>query len=261
MAEPEYGVIEPGTIEPGTIIKVPHKQKPIVVSVFGPNGYLENVKEMRRHFSCLPYYTDITFRPATTSESISASVYDFKNLARPRIFDSEGLQIGRITRTSEGVFANALDENSNPIVDESVLKNLLNECKNINGIWLYQGDNPNLRDFGFAPYDTFKQSELDAGQDAGDFVEEGLARVLEHTEGCAVSLQQIASRKNYSMGVGVDRFDSVKEPVQRVASLSSGWGNMDIDWLAVGGDNRDMYDDGYAFGVLEKDAEGVAKNF
>lgn len=50
-------------------------------------------------------------------------------------------------------------------------------------------------------------------------------------------------------------FDSVNEPIIRVSALYSFW---DDDRLYVFSDDHGDYGDGYAFGVLGKDAEGVA---
>ena len=69
----------------------------------------------------------------------------------------------------------------------------------MNGILLYQSNNPKLRDFGFAPYETFKQGI----QESGDFAKAGLARVLEHTKGTAENLKQISSLKHYKLGINI----------------------------------------------------------
>ena len=52
----------------------------------------------------------VSFREPTTSESISAAVYDFADFAKPQIFDPRRLQVGRIARSPKGVFANPLKD-------------------------------------------------------------------------------------------------------------------------------------------------------
>lgn len=256
MEKPNYGIIEAKKPEfpQRNLLRVPHKEGILIVAypAFGPNTYKKNLEIMSEGYSHSKELPKISFRPATTSKSISAAAYDFENLAKPQIFDSKWLQAGRIVKTSEGVFANPpRDKQGNPITDEKILKYLLDggfindvffdKAENVNGIYL--GEN----DFGFAPYETFEKGI----QDSGKFAEGGLARILEHTmRKVAKNLKAISSSKNYPNGINVWGFDEVKKPVLRVASLYCD-GLLDNNGLRIDGDWSG--DNGYAFGVL-KDA-------
>lgn len=215
------------------------------LDAFGPNYFNQNVAEMQKQYSHPDTGEIITFREPATAESILAASYNFAKKAKPEILDPRWLQLGRIVRASEGVFVNVPRDAGNPITNEQVLKSFLKADKKVNGIWLLDND------FGYAPYETFKQGV----QDGGDFAEGGLARVLEHTEKTAENLKEIASKRNYPKGVNVWGFDSVNQPVLRVASLGSGW-PLDCGLLGVVG-RWDDYDYGCAFGVLVG-AEGTA---
>ena len=253
MENTEYGVRnpEPRNLLPEiSLLMVPHKGRKLICGhpAFGPNFYSGNLESMGQshyHSNELP---EISFKPSTTSESISASAYKFGEMAKKQIFNPSWLQVGYIVRASEGVFANTKE------VDESVLKSLLNKCERVNGIWLYQGNEPELRDFAYAEYETFKQGI----QDSGDFTESGLAGILEHSNEKSVpKLSEILSPKYYPKGVDVFGFDAVKEPILRVACLYSDR-FLDDDRLNVDGSSVD-YRNGCAFGVRNADAEGVAQ--
>ena len=254
MENTEYGVRnpEPRNLLPEiSLLMVPHKGRKLICGhpAFGPNFYSGNLESMGQshyHSNELP---EISFKPSTTSESVSASAYEFGTLAKPQILDRNWLQLGPIVRTSLGVFVNIKE------VDESVLKSLLNKCEKVNGIWLYNGEDITLRDFGFAEYETFKQGV----QDSGDFAEGGLARILEHTpKKSAPNLRKISSTKFYPRGVEVFGFDKVKVPILRVACLISDRDLVDVR-LDVYGDYSVDDGYGYAFGVRNADAEGVAQ--
>ncbi|MEK6840752.1 MAG: hypothetical protein AABX79_02245 [Nanoarchaeota archaeon] len=243
--ETKHGVIERKKEIPIIrLLVVPHRSNDLTVSypAFGTNDFRTNIEEMQKSYSHPVTGKGISFREPTTSESISAAAYDFGNLAKPQIFDPRWLQLGFIVRTAEGVFANPpKNSERNPVTDEKTLKSMLNNAKKENGIWLL----PN--DFGFAPYETFQQGV----QDCDSFTESGLARLLEHTEEKAAgSLREIASPKFYKRGINVFGFDSVKEPVLRVAGLASGRGLGDDGLDVVGYDFVDG-GGGLAFGVLE----------
>lgn len=257
MTETQYGIrkAEAREILPeiDLLPKILHAGEKLDVAIFGPDTYEHNISNMQKKYFHSRELSSIYFKPATSAESISIAAHNFKNFAKPQIFNPNWLHATRILKTSEGFFANLpKDEKGNLIIDEKILKNYLNESKKVNGIYLYE-NNSIIKDFGFAPYETFKQGV----QDAGDFVESGLARVLEHTEKTAEKLKEIASKENYSGGVEVWGFDSVNEPVLRVAGLDSGlirtYGR-----LGVVGDYCYGYY-GFAFGVLDKSAEGASQ--
>ncbi len=260
MEKPNYGIIKAKKPEfpQRDLLRVPHKEGILTFAypAFGPNTYKKNLEIMSEGYSHSKELPKISFRPAITSESISAAAYNFEHIAKPLIFDLNELQAGRIVKTSEGVFVNPpKDEQGNPIIDEKILKYLLdggfvnnvffNKAERVNGIYL------GANDFGFASYETFERGV----QDSGKFAEGGLARILEHTmRKVAKNLKMISSSKNYPNGVNVGGFDEVKEPVLRVAGLYSGGGVGGVR-LGVSGDDwggdRGLGGVGYTFGVLK----------
>lgn len=255
MAKTAYGIVKATKLLPERdLFRVPHKKGTLIVGfpAFGPNTYLDNIQEMQKSYSHSRELPKISFRNQTTAESISVAAYDFENLAKPQIFDSKWLQAGYIVRTSQGVFANPpKDKQGNIVSDEKKLTLLLNGVKPIKVCQgkVYLGEN----DFGFADYNSFQRGV----QDCDTFAEGGLARILEHSDGVVQNLRKIASPKNYKRGVNVSAFDSVKEPIVRVARLGS-CGGIDGDRLSVSGDDWfGSYGDGYAFGGLNS-AEGSA---
>jgi hypothetical protein len=250
MTKQTYGIIEETQEQPKfpvrTLLRVPHQGlvEGLVVSreAFGTNTFRVNTAEMAKSY-CYPNTREvIRFREPTTSESISAAAFDFNKIAKPEIFDLKWLQAGYIVRTSEGVYANT------EITDETKLKGLRDKAKKVNGIWLLEnGKVEGVKDFGFAPYESFTTGL----QNCDTFTKGGLARVLEHTrEKTASKLRAIASPKNYSRGVNVCYFNATNEPILRVACLRSGVGDghrlhvLNYHWYGA-------YTISYAFGVLD----------
>ena len=220
------------------------------LSAFGPGIYKNNQAEMQKQYSHPETGKTISFKPATTAETILINAYDFENIAKKEIFGPSWLQVGRIVRTSEGVFANPpADRQGSPITDEKTLKSFLKTSKKVNEIYLLGND------FGFAPYETFSRGV----QDCDTFTQGGLARILEYTEKKeAENLRAMASPKFYKRGVNVLGFDDVKEPILRVVGLYSNRGLGD-DGLDVDGDGWGGGGSGYASGVLNS-GEASAKN-
>lgn len=268
MTNTEYGII--GTeksFKERRLIAVPHRNKLLIAGCFGPNKYGRNLELMSSgEFPCLPEYSQIRFRPATTSESISIAAYDFGEICKPQIFDYIKLQAGRIVRTQEGVFANPpKDEQGNPVTNEDKLKSLLNNAEKVNGIYL--SDN----DFGFAPYETFEHGT----QKSEVFAQGGLARLLEHTyEKSAENLKKISSKEFYPKGVRVLFFNPAIDPVNVLLSktvdlysgrsirYSLGYTGGHGGYLIVrpgflaGG----RLIGGYAFGVLDESSESPLRH-
>ena len=237
--EQEYGLIK-AKFPIKDLLRVPHEGKPSTLSsAFGSNPYRANLESMSQTYLHPETQKEISFNPATTSQSISAATYGFGEGnevdAKRDIFDPRWLQLGYIVRTQDGVFINTT------IQYESQLKNLLDSAsatEKINGIYLFKNG------VAFAPYDSFKREV----QDADTFAHGGLARALEHTrEKVAENLRKIASLNHYKLGVNFWGFDDVQEPTLRVVSLDSG-GDLGGNGLDVNGDSWDG-DDGYAFGV------------
>ena len=209
------------------------------LSAFGPGTYRNNQAEMQKQYSHPETGKTISFKPATTAETILINAYDFENIAKKEIFDPRWLQLGIIVKISEGFFANVpRDAQGKLITDEKTLKSFLKTSKKVNEIYLLGND------FGFAPYETLKRGI----QEGGTFAEGGLARLLEHSDERTVpNLGEISSSKNYSRGVNVYKFDETSEPLLRVSTLNSGW---DLDReLLVDGNDHGSYRNGYAFGV------------
>ena len=168
--------------------------------------------------------------------------------------DPGQIQLGKIVRTSEGVYTNPpKDAQGNFTNDEKTLKGLLNKCKKVNGIYL--SDN----DFGFAPYETFEQGT----KDCDAFVKGGLARLLEHTKDKeAKNLRKIVSPKPFNREVNVWGFEEIKPSFRRVVSLGSyknfGYHRLDI---FGGWTNSDCWGgsyDGHVFGVLNETGKAIA---
>lgn len=233
---------------------IQHGGKQLNVAVFGPNSYGSNIAEMQKSYFHSGQFPNISFRPAPTSESVSVVAHGFGKKgsfdAKRDILDPKWSQAGYIVRTPDGVYANT------QITDEAELRKLRDKAKEVNGIWILEnGAVEGVRDFGFAPYETFTRD----AQDCDTFAQGGLARILEHTpEKEARHLRMIASPKFYKRGVYVLGFDPVKEPTPKVVCLNSGGYLVDFR-LYVCGYDWDDYDGGCAFGVLDS-AEGTAQN-
>jgi hypothetical protein len=221
--------------------QIHYEDKQLDIALFGPNTYKGNIQNMQKAYFHSKKFPNITFRPATTSESISAAENNFADFIRSITSDPRWLQAGYILRTQEGVFVNPLDAQRIPITDEKTLKSFLNADRKVNGIYLLDND------MGFAPYDSFVRGV----QGCDTFAQGGLARVLEHTsEKEAKKFRAIASPKFYKKGVNVWGFDNVKEPILRVVSLIS-YRNFAGDNLKVYGGDSDGNNVGFAFGVFE----------
>src|SRR3989344_8536896 len=107
----KYGLIKAEQVLPQVdLIRVVHRGRPLIVSVFGPSTFDENVKSMSQKYANSRQFPVVTFREPTTTESISAAAYEFGSRGqvdakRDMLTNSRWLQAGRIIRTSEGVYA------------------------------------------------------------------------------------------------------------------------------------------------------------
>ena len=265
MAKTQYRVIKPAKpefepakpeFEPRALLTgITHKGADLIVGhpAFGRNTYKANQQEMQGDFFCLPQYPQMSFRPATTSESISIATETFEEITKPQILDPSFLQLGYMGKTSKGVFTNLpTDKQRNLITDEAKLKSLLKgaEKTKVGKAHIYLTDSG----LAFVEYDTFETGV----QESRVFTEGGLAKGLEHTTQEPKNLSQISSKDNYKFGVNVYGFDPTDELAVRVvglysARLSGG------DRLLVYGDWSDG-DLGYAFGVFDRSAEGASQN-
>ena len=232
MAKEKYIIFEENKPEFPVRNVVQSRDGKIVFSVFGPKSFYGNVEGMNQFYSHPRTGEKMSFREPTTQKSIALASYDFENFAKPKIFDPKWLQAGRHVKTQEGVFTNTTE------TDEKVLMRLLNGVEKVNGIYLI--DNKGA----FIPYDSFKQGVMSSEE----FCEQGLARGLEHTSG--KKARKLASiSKNYSNGVWVGGWDSVREPIEKFSVLGSVVGGTRLN---VGGIDWGGYGYGFAFGLLEK---------
>ncbi len=274
IMEAGYELIETNPKAPiKNLIRILRGDKELITSldVFGPDYFRNNIAKIQESYSRPQTGEIINFREPTTAESILAASYDFENrvkrmISNPRWLQDgrmeitsypKFLQLGRIVKTSEGVFANPpKDENGNPVTNEDELKSYLNRAKPIKvdkGRIYIVSDSEQLRDFGFADYDSFERGP----QDYDTFLQGGLARVLEHTEKPAEAFSQIVSKENYPMGVKVCDFDSVERPALILVLLDAvGYSDDDFRLNVNGEDLRNV---GYAFGVLNKSATGTSQ--
>lgn len=255
MARTQYGIIKAknSKFPQRDLIRVQHEQGVLIATSFGPNDYKKNLAEMKKNCFHPETKAKIYFREPTTSESISVAAPDFENRANQEIFYKKWLQAGRILIMSEGIFVNlprSLTENTEILInDGKILKRYLNGVKPIKvnkGHIYIVPDSLNLKDFGFASYETF-----DIGiQDNDTFVQGGLARILEHTkEKKAQNLKAITSHNNRR--VNVKGFRYLEEPFLRIAGLALCRNTDNSEFLQVDsnfwvGDYR-----GYTFGILD----------
>jgi hypothetical protein len=264
MAE-RYGILEGESQNKLLYIelaRILHRGKGIVVARrIGPNWYPENVEVMRGHYSNSSQFPDVTLRPATPSESISialgrlpdgTTLFGSKGRGdmKEEVFNEGCFQGGIIVKAQDGVYINPLTAITVDGVDERVLKELRDKTKSFGrgGEAIRLGAN----DFAFVPYESFEPGV----QSAGDFVEGGLARGLEHVEGDrAPNLEYMAS--TYRDGVNVLNFNECREPLAEVFVLESGEydgrGGLHV------GCHRSGFFDGYASGVVVTSDE-VAKS-
>jgi len=244
MTKKEYTIIEKSkSLFPAREL-VQSKDGEVTFSVFGPNYFPVNLKEMHNTYSHPITGEKMTFRVPTISKSIELASYDFENFIKPKIFDPkwEWLQAGKYVKTSEGVYTNTHE------TDEKVLTNLLNNAEKINGIYFIDDK------IAFIPYDSFKEGILEVGE----FVEQGLARGLEHTtKKKAEKLERIASKENYPERVNVDGW---KYPnpggiiFEKICRFTSNPYDSHENQLMVDGWANDVAEkDGWIFGVLDND--------
>jgi hypothetical protein len=244
MNKVNYGVVKKAELKfpVRNLLVSPHKGKNLTVGypAFGNDYYKENLTAMAENYSHPLTGEKISFRPATTSESISVAVHGFGKKgevdSKRDILDPRWLQLGYIVRTQDGIFTNTTEK------DESKLNLLLNNAEEVNGIYLLKNG------VAFAPYESFKTGV----QDCDTFAEGGLARALEHTrDKTAEKIRQMASPEFYEEGVDVWRFDKAKKPILRVVGLDSG-GSVGGGWFTLYGDYENV-SNGHAFGVLKEE--------
>ena len=230
---------------PTNLFMVKSGSDKLIVKRFGRVSYNKNLSAMGRSYSCLPYYSQITFTPATTGQSVLvASVYYRDKDERESFNDLNLTQLGLLVRTKNGVFANPPNVDGNYVIDESQLMALLNNAEEIDRVLFGRNG------FGYAPYDSFEQGQ----QDSETFAKGGLARLLEGSKGNGVGIRRILSNNFYKLGVDVCDFDPVEQPILRVANLSSGW--FSLGRLVIRGNSTsDDYYGGFAFGVLKETSQ------
>jgi len=218
MEGEKYGVIESGKNDSFQyksigLLKVPHKGKALFSSYpyFGLRDSVENLGRMKEPYPHPETGEKISFREPTTSESVSIISYNSGSLEEKKALAMRNINLGRILRASEGVYVNPpKDKEGNFLTDEKTLKSFFKSENKNNGIYLLDND------FGFAPYETFKQGE----QNYLTFIEGGLARLLEHTdEKKAKNFERIVSKSLLETSADVRRFDASKEPALKFAKF------------------------------------------
>lgn len=224
------------------------QSRKIVFSVFGPNSYIKNIEEMNQTYTHPKTGEKISFRVPTTQESIAIASHDFKNFAKPKIFDRQGLQIGQIMKTTEGIFTNTSE------TDESKLKALLDNAEKVNGVYLIDNG------IAFVPYDAFEYKRF---EESGDFARGALARGLEHTTGrIAKNLEKIASYPFYMCGVNIrgSFYPSHKpfRPFKQVIRLASNSPCYEHSLNVVM--ESDNNTNNYAFGILKTSEDLYSDN-
>jgi len=242
----EYGIIKPSrSIFPvRNLLVVPYEKDNLTLGfpAFGPATYRKNLEEIRKTYFHPETLEEITFRPATTSESVWAAAYGFGSKeevdAKRDIFDKRWIQLGYIVEIPEGIFTNTT------ITDESILKLLLKKTKKVNGIYLID------KTYAFAPRGTFEPGIQDYETFIMNPRTNGLARALEHTsESVPPNFKKIA--EFYKGGVDVGGFGGTKEPVLKVAGLDSDEGISGGRLDVYGGCDKDLKNyGGFSFGVL-----------
>lgn len=211
----KYGISKATATSPTDLLRIPHKDETLITN-YPPFFSLKDISKKYFHSEEFPV---VSFRPATTSESISVIGYFIDNLSdrndEPTYIKPFALKtflIGNVFLGSEGVFVNPpKNEEGKPLGKEWELKNFLDNCDESNGIWIYQGKDLALKDFGFAPYDSFFVGQDFEDQDYESFCRGGLARVLENTpKKMATNLKKIGSSANWER-VEVKSFDDPDE--------------------------------------------------
>lgn len=194
--------------------QVKYRGRKIDARAFGSGSYNQNLTDMQKRYFHSDNLPNVIFKPLTTAESLAVTSYNFKNLAKPKIFN-ESLQAGLALRVSDGIWINPLrDAEGTIIMNNQELKKHLDNADKVNGIYLFSGDT------SFVPYDSFEQGE----QGHEKFLEGGLGRGLVHTSNKKVTtLSKIANDTEYSFGVNIVMFDSVgvSKPLVRVVSFYS----------------------------------------
>ncbi len=225
---------------------------------FAPDDLYSYCKGLRKpkNYSHPLTREKMIFREATTAESILIASCDFKGRSKPQIFDRQWLRAGLIVKTDEGIFTNPPRyKNGTPKYDNKTLKSYLDKVEPIKigkGKVYIVPDSENLRDFGFAEYDSFKTGV----QNCDTFVKGGLARVLEHTKDEAKNLRKITSIEFYEGGISVRNFNSYQSTHLVIGLLTK---EIFSNYLEVYYDSDYYCNRGLVFGVLEKDIENVSK--
>jgi hypothetical protein len=251
MKESEYGYM--GATWSTSLYVVPHKGGKLVVGIpMFKGGRLTNKRDMSKPHMNSAALPNITFRPATTTESISVLLYNYRQLASDYLRGNvwpEDFHIGLTIKTTKGIFvnppANTYEEGTygdDGTVDMFVLERHLSKAKEVNGIYL--GDN----DFGFAPYRSFDKGF----QSVEKFAKGGLARVLEHASGDAEGIKETLNiSSDHPTGVNVYYEVEHKRPI--LTSVMSSCLYFPNDHMK--GLNIRWNDYGRQFGVMVEDVD------
>lgn len=199
----------------------PHNGKEVRIANFS-GTYYGAIEDMNKHYWHSEDFSDITFAPVTTVESLSYATFGMTENRCLPLFCCDDLNAGIFVRTPEGVYINPgkaikqvekkhyLDH-FNLKLDMKYLINQREKATKVNGIYL--GEN----DFAFAPWKSFNNERE---QSPKEFAEGGLARAIEHTsEKIAEKLYKVAS--SYRSTTYVMWFEIPKKPVIGQVHLGS----------------------------------------
>ncbi|MDO8563694.1 MAG: hypothetical protein Q7R87_01660 [Nanoarchaeota archaeon] len=200
----KYEVLKSKGLPPIDLIKILHNNGHLFASPM-TSGYDYPAKREDKHYFHSSNLPDITFREASSSESISILQATLNDLDGSFPFRKK-FALGRILGTVEGVIANPpkgfpLWRYSKGISkeEEQVIKECISKSRRIKvgKGHIYLGEN----DFGFAEHESFDRGT----QNIDTFVRGGLARILEHTSGdVAENFRKIASLSKKGNIVHVD---------------------------------------------------------
>jgi len=252
-------------IESIDLLVVPHEGKPLIVSSeFGMDRFfkLERTPGFRAYkmdkvlltainqgrFCHSERFSDFRLREPLTQETISAVAYRVETKDSSSWHGSSPFKghwmantilAGRVVETPEGIYTNTSE------IDEDILKSWLNGVEKVNGIYLINDK------MAFAPRDSYKIGI----QETEEFVEGGLARVLEHTDAkVAENLARIASTKKFKGGTNVELSQSsCEKPKEELVCFYGGNFLSGSIPFTVG--NKYALGFGYTYGVLQEDGK------
>ena len=241
MKQPENPIVD--------LLRVSNGKRKLTASLnpFGPNTCKNNETIMKADYNHPQTLEKISFRPATTAETLLITNHDFKNkdkeeILNPRYWNHFGrvmehyfgsrddqyeeinephwLKLGYALATPEGIYINPIirkNEFDEQLTSKEELEYLKDRSRVDVGYCLLENNLiEDAKDFAFVPYSSFKQGQ----QDSKEFTKSGLARGLEHTmENQAPILKEITSKLNYPGGIDICGLEPVEKPELKIIGL------------------------------------------